>query len=55
MEALLEGLFAALRRAISACTALYFSRLTMPSWWFSMRYMGSCPVFLMTLRLMTSC
>ena len=55
MEALLEGLFAALRRAISACTALYFLRLTMPSWWFSMRYMGSCPVFLMTLRLMTSC
>ena len=26
MEALLEGLFAALRRAISACTALYFLR-----------------------------
>ena len=34
---------------------LHEQGVTMPSWWFSMRYMGSCPVFLMTLRLMTSC
>ena len=29
--------------------------LTMPSWWFSMRYMGSWPVFLIALRLIKSC
>lgn len=29
MTAFLDGLFAAFRRAISACTASYFSRLTM--------------------------
>lgn len=49
-----EGLFPALRRAISACTASKVLRSIMASWWFSIRYMGSWPVLRMTLRLMQS-